>query len=377
MNALLRQSKLLGWRQRVLTVLKAAVSAERGVGSRWMASASSAIKQTEAAAAHGNSEVEDGVVGQENPLWGATIVDVKDVFRGRDDGSSAVRMLRLQVSQRPKQGSGDVLKYLGGQWVDMFIPGIKQIGGYTITSAQNLPPGVASAVQAPQRGDELELVVRQARHPPAAWVHSTDCRAGSEVEIRVGGVFTLSSCRVVVSEKELSRREAAALDSSSSQSSSFNGSARFICSNVILIGGGVGLNPLYSMLLEIAAAAASGVDSVPSVDVVYSVKTVEDAVMLWRLEALLQGPLKDKMRLIVCLTGGKQHPFDGDDAGRESARLVQGRADLSLLEELTKGRSRDDTVALVCGPKGMAEDVKEMLVKVGVAPDAVHFESWW
>jgi ferredoxin-NADP reductase len=377
MNALLRQSKLLGGHQRALKVLKAAASANTSAGSRWMSSAASAIPQTEEAAAHGNSEAEGGIAGQENPLWGATIVDVKDVFGGRDDGSSAVRMLRLQVSQRPKQGSGDALKYLGGQWVDMFIPGIKQIGGYTITSAQNLPTAVAYAVQAPQRGDELELVVRQARHPPAAWVHSTECRAGSEVDIRVGGVFTLSSCRVLVPEKELARPEAATSDSSSSCSSSFNGSTRFICSNVILVGGGVGLNPLYSMLLEIAAAAASGVDGVPSVDVVYSVKTVEDAVMLWRLEALLKGPLKERMRLIVCLTGEKQHSFDGDDSGRESARLVQGRADVSLLEELTKGRSRDDTVALVCGPKGMAEDVKEMLVKVGVAPDAVHFESWW
>lgn len=255
---------------------------------------------------------------------------------------------------------------------------------------------LARAVDAPEGSNELELIVRQARHPPAAWVHSKACAVGAEVDLRVGGVFTLSHCGLVAR-------------------------GGYTCSNVILVGGGVGLNPLYSMLLEMASDAHSGEDTtVPKmVNVVYSVKTQEDAVLLQRLEALSSGPMKGRMRVTVCLTGG-----DGEGAasklmaGAAPVQYRRGRVDQTLFAELLDGHPPLETRSLVCGPKGMtalplrhilpfrtpplvsplsrreictklcddcrvqpfvgmAEEVREMLGHVGVAPERVHFESWW
>lgn len=73
----------------------------------------------------------------QEPLWGAKIVAVRDLLAGRRASGSregAVRLLKLRVGDEPKDSGGSKLqgcglRYSGGQWVDMFIPGIKQIGG--------------------------------------------------------------------------------------------------------------------------------------------------------------------------------------------------------------------------------------------------------
>ena len=48
-----------------------------------------------------------------------------------------------------------------GQWVDFHIPGVKQIGGFSITSS---PQQLA-------HDKTLDLAIKRASYPPARWVH--------------------------------------------------------------------------------------------------------------------------------------------------------------------------------------------------------------
>lgn len=74
--------------------------------------------------------------------------------------------------------------FLPGQWVDLHIPGISQVGGFTITST----PSEAWSI----RDDGfIELAVQNSpRNPPAAWLwRPVKDIIGSKLGVRVGGSF--------------------------------------------------------------------------------------------------------------------------------------------------------------------------------------------
>ena len=48
-----------------------------------------------------------------------------------------------------------------GQWVDFHIPGVKEIGGFSITSSP----------QQLKHDKTLDLAIKRASYPPARWVH--------------------------------------------------------------------------------------------------------------------------------------------------------------------------------------------------------------
>ena len=75
-------------------------------------------------------------------------------------------------------------KFLPGQWLDVFIPGIPQAGGFTITSTpfQSRPTSHSKPY--------LELAVQRSKNPPAKWLwQREDDIVGGELAVRVGGSF--------------------------------------------------------------------------------------------------------------------------------------------------------------------------------------------
>ena len=94
-----------------------------------------------------------------------------------------------------------------GQWLDVHIPAINEVGGYSIASLPNELP-------------LLDLAVKASAHPPAAWC-TRSAKVGDRVAIQVGGKFVL--------------REAEA---------------------ALFVAGGVGISPLYGMLRAGACAPA-------------------------------------------------------------------------------------------------------------------------
>ncbi|KAJ6171171.1 hypothetical protein N7470_000238 [Penicillium chermesinum] len=100
-----------------------------------------------------------------------------------------------------------------GQWLDVHIPSITNAGGFTITST----PADAQGASA-----HVELAVQDSpSNPAAAWLWKPEREIiNQEVNIRVGGSFTWPPSGIESS----------------------------LVKNVLLVAGGVGINPLISIL---------------------------------------------------------------------------------------------------------------------------------
>lgn len=78
-----------------------------------------------------------------------------------------------------------LVKFLPGQWLDTFIPGLPKAGGFTITST---PSEAKPSTHSPPY---LELAVQKSSNPPAEWLWQTPDRIiGTQLHVRVGGSFT-------------------------------------------------------------------------------------------------------------------------------------------------------------------------------------------
>ena len=84
--------------------------------------------------------------------------------------------------------------FLAGQWVDFFIPGVEQIGGYSMCSAPSDLTGAEG---------RLDLAVKASAWAPAAWMHNR-AKVGDVVQMRVGeegllhiGARSWCSCVVI------------------------------------------------------------------------------------------------------------------------------------------------------------------------------------
>ncbi|CAG8583927.1 174_t:CDS:2 [Diversispora eburnea] len=105
--------------------------------------------------------------------------------------------------------SSSSLDFLPGQWLDVFISSISIVGGFSITSTPQLYSNT----------NTFELAIKNSNHPPAKWFHEM-ARIGDMVQVRVGGNF--------VWNEEIEYQQ---------------GTER-----IIFIAGGVGMNPLMSMI---------------------------------------------------------------------------------------------------------------------------------
>lgn len=165
---------------------------------------------------------------------------------------------------------GLAFNFLAGQWIDLYIDieGLRQVGGYSITSS-------------PLDTGSIELAVKSStRHPVTRWLHET-ARVGDTVQISGGqGVF--------IYLPEMSHR-------------------------VVLIGAGVGVTPLISIFRYIA-------DAVPDTDVtlVYSIPSVDEYLFQQEIDQLTLAP---NLHHLVTLT--QADPRWQGRSGRIDAQLLQ------------------------------------------------------
>lgn len=101
--------------------------------------------------------------------------------------NDSIRLLRLSTVD-PKRS----IKFNPGQWLDVFVPGLPQAGGFTITST----PFQAR----PTHGHPyLELAVQKSRNPPAKWLwQPTLDILGTQLLVRPGGSFYWPPARLEV-----------------------------------------------------------------------------------------------------------------------------------------------------------------------------------
>ncbi|KAI1288650.1 hypothetical protein F5Y03DRAFT_81175 [Xylaria venustula] len=165
--------------------------------------------------------------------------------------NDTTRVFRLGIPR----GSPPI-RFLPGQWLDVYLPGVNKAGGFTITStprdarlAHPEPKDASGEAGDGESGDSnknknkkkegpfLELAVQKSPdNPPAAWLwqDSTDDSGsggiiGKEIRVRVGGTFVWPPPGINV--RALRR--------------------------VVFVAGGVGVNPLVSMFCSLASSSSS------------------------------------------------------------------------------------------------------------------------
>lgn len=227
----------------------------------------------------------------------------------RDDISPTVKSLTLRVRK-----SG--VTFQSGQWVDFFIPGQEKVGGFSIYSA---PSELQSQ-------GTLRLAIKFSTWPPAHWVH-TACSLGDTVGLRVGGDF------------------------------SYPASGLTTAHSLLLVAGGVGINPLYSIWLQARHLVSAQHPNRPqSVTLLYSARTADE--LIFRGE--LSSGLGDQFGMVTFLT-------------REGTKQRMQKEDLSQTLEGMQGKK----ICYICGPASMTEQVAEWLHQLGLDKEDVLYENWW
>ncbi|XP_053190902.1 oxidoreductase NAD-binding domain-containing protein 1 [Scomber japonicus] len=234
---------------------------------------------------------------------------------------------RLRIAVHPD------FSFKAGQWVDFFIPGVEKVGGFSMCSS----PGLL------QREGVIELAVKNSKHPPAHWIH-TACTVGSHVAMRVGGDFFF--------------------DPSPSDPSV----------DLLLVAGGVGINPLYSILLHMTDLlhlnqASGGRDyNIGSTHLCYSAKNTQELLFKRSITQACQD-FPDKVSCDFHVT---QQSTDVDPHLQpfvKDGRITE--AELRIHVDPKR------TLCYLCGPPPMIEAISKTLMELGLSKDRIIFEKWW
>jgi ferredoxin-NADP reductase len=199
-----------------------------------------------------------------------------------------------------------------GQWLDLAIPlaGEPAVGGYSVVSA-------------PSRDGRLELAIKYAQRHQATHHLHTSTGVGDRVFVTSGqGPFYF--------EPGMGRE-------------------------VVLLGAGIGVTPLISILRFIHAEAPD-----VRVHLVYSVCSRQEVLFAEELARLARAP-----NIEVTLTVTR-------DA--EDWRGHTGRISHRLLESLNLPRG---ALYYFCGSPGFIDDMAELLAEWGIPEAQLKYEKWW
>ncbi|KAK3901852.1 oxidoreductase NAD-binding domain-containing protein 1 [Staphylotrichum tortipilum] len=294
-----------------------------------------------------------------------------------------IRLLRLSTTTP--------IHFLPGQWLDVHPPpsaAVPKPGGFTIISSPSLaqqqpsfnPSPKPHGTSSPSPEDPyLELAIQSSPTnpaaaylflPPSQLLHTT-------LQVRVGGSF-------VFPPPFLSHRGGHGDEQSGR------------LKKVVLVAGGMGINPLISMLSYIGEQAdGMGVE----VRVLYATKDPgiglgqgggvdggeEDGARILFLERMVglfgSGRVKGGLRLF--LTWG----WEASRADMEAVRCRGGvevpflrqRITVADVEEAVGG-GKEDAVVYVCGVPSMTDEFVDALVSpegFGMDKRRVLFEKWW
>ncbi|CAG8817655.1 35819_t:CDS:2, partial [Racocetra persica] len=238
--------------------------------------------------------------------------------------------------------------FLPGQWLDVFIPNVSIVGGFSLTSTPyqyNLT-------------NVFELSIKYSINPPAKWFHES-AKIGDSVEVRVGGEFVWDEKKEQEDGTE----------------------------NVMFIAGGVGINPLISMFASILEVEnITNVNNmknqmkkvgVKKIRLLYSAKSFSELLFYNRIEKLH----KEWPQVLECkyfLTDENvppsQSPFTSDGSeiyyGQRISQKILGDIIMKERENLEKLK------CFICGPLIMRDDLICWLKSAGLVEKRILMEKW-
>ncbi|KAK8191424.1 hypothetical protein IWZ00DRAFT_544631 [Phyllosticta capitalensis] len=312
---------------------------------------------------------------QEPRQHGLHLVNVAKIEQVNPD----IRLFKLGVQDRENG-----LKFLPGQWLDVFIPGIPKAGGFTITSTPSLarpasPTGSQDQSQSQDHDSQaiappspdvpppfVELAVQRSSNPPAQALWRVREEDRAQLAVRVGGSFVWPPPALPL---EGIRK-------------------------VLFVAGGVGINPLISILTHLYSQPSHDYQNL-RIHFIYATKAPASGSVLF-LDRLLRVAARAPRTfdLKLCLTGDAEDvervASDVSQHGLSNVEVLQRRVgaddvvahlgerdgDGVLPDEVLK--ERQSTVAYVCGPQRMTDVFVRVLEGVeGLGKERVLCEKWW
>ncbi|KAJ0003540.1 hypothetical protein NQD34_008638 [Periophthalmus magnuspinnatus] len=225
---------------------------------------------------------------------------------GITDESDTVKRLRLAVHPD--------FSFKAGQWVDLFIPGLETVGGFSMCSS----PGLM------QREGVIELAVNA--RPAPRW----QCERAeiSSLTLPPQTPPWTSYCWV----------------------------------------GGVGINPLYSILLHTADLLRTNRANISTAHICHSAKNTQ--------ELLFKSSIVDMHEEFSSTISCEFHVTQqgGDVEPRLQPYTSRGRITAEHLQAHVHPQS---TLCYLCGPPLMIQALSSSLKELGLPEERIHFEKWW
>ena len=239
------------------------------------------------------------------------------------------------------------------------MPGVSKAGGFTITSAPSAAAPASSAAAPPAY---LELAVQESPdNAPAVWLWgSPGDILGSTLQVRVGGSFVFPP----------------------------SGRAAEGVARLVFVAGGVGVNPLVSMLGSLAGSSElrRGIE----VLFMYATKmpssqSLNDILFLKRIcgwfgktEPEVEGKVRGQVQLYIT---GEHEPIPEGAREISNTEIDIYTRRLSadeLVEVVQDGQAdRGSSLVYICGPPGMTDEFTEALTQAGVDEEMIMTEKWW
>ena len=139
---------------------------------------------------------------------------------------------------------------------------------------------------------------------------------------------------------------------------------------LVLIAGGVGINPIVSITREIDKAGHSA----KKVSLLFSAKSRDELIFRGDIEDICERR-RDTFEASYFVTGdgGGNARARGDETGR----VFYARIDASHLSVALGDDDVSGVFCYVCGPNSLTEDCVAALMKLGVPKENVFYELWW
>ncbi|KAI0200982.1 hypothetical protein F4808DRAFT_134980 [Astrocystis sublimbata] len=345
------------------------------------------------------------------------------VIQHIEEVNDDTRIFRLGIPR-----DSPAIRFLPGQWLDVYVPDVDKAGGFTITSTPrdarlphpppppapdspdtNTSPSLSKRGGGGGGGPYLELAIqRSPDNPPAAYLFGSSSPPppasspksdldlhpliGTELRVRIGGGFVFPPPGINVG-----------------RGASGGGGLR----RVVFVAGGMGVNPLVSMLGSIAATSANAGPPGFEVEFLYALKdragteAARDLLFVERIARIFrEGKVRGNFRLF--LTGGKGEEEDGevicsddnndghgDGEGEGEGEEGEKRQkkytipfhrrrftlDDDIAQAVGPAAERRFAVVYVCGVPTMTDELVAKLTDrkdgLGMDPHRVLCEKWW
>lgn len=266
---------------------------------------------------------------------------------------------------RSESINGNSFSFQSGQWIDLHVPvslGEKELplGGYSIASpgaSCSFNGKLAHLLPTSPFLPRFELGIKKAfKHLTTNHLHST-LKVGDSVNVKVGGTAFSIPLQSIINRLETENVNS---------------------EHVIFIAGGVGITPLYSMMLSILSKKLENSDLQVKVTLIYSAQSEQDFLFLDEIKTLQTHFGNDvSLYLLIATSRDENNSTILHSWKNQSPQLNQGQINQERFAKIISAShtSSQITSVFVCGPPSLIDDVVKFADTINNKLSVFH-EKW-